>query len=126
MAIGASLIIGPEDATILELDAAGALEINDAGISGKLELSAGEGSVAPLSSLGDGYAFDATFEMFLNTTGIVQEIELPETFDPLEVYTAVRRSAEGDVAGDARRARCPDGVDRAVGDGDLRPVAIEG
>ena len=83
---GATFAVGMEDLTLMELDAAGALEFTSDGISGKLELSLGEGSLSPLSILGDGYAFDGTFEMFLNTTGIVQEIELPEQFDATEVY----------------------------------------
>jgi len=88
--VDATMKMGTDDFTVLELEAGGAIRADGDGVAGKLALQLEQGGPVPLEELGlgddFGFSSDAKFEAFFNTTGSVQTIDLPDSFDALSVF----------------------------------------
>ncbi|MCA9215474.1 MAG: hypothetical protein KDB27_20555, partial [Planctomycetales bacterium] len=84
--VGATLSIGPAGAEILKMAAGGAFQIDADGIAGKLDLDIRPTDVEPLQNSSGIFDMDAKFDLLLNTTTKVKEIELPEGFDAKSIF----------------------------------------
>jgi len=74
--------------TYLEMNALGILQIDDTGLAGKISLEIIDGNepLASLPGLGDGFGFDAEFDLIVNTTKQYKEIVFPDRFDNFDAF----------------------------------------